>query len=425
MFPLFQQCSRSSLVRTALVSLPLLGLIQPSWSQAQDGPSGILHAFATRLTQTEERLPIILRAAELAARRFLEHEDAFINVPYAVQMSFAEEIVNRAGGLANALPAEERPGHASAHDIALLSVRAWNVDGPAILELAKEYRRRGWMVILFASESGRPDGLEIAFLVDNGARSGAAAHAPVNALINVLHAHLWASEFAAALTRRDRFPGVLLSVAVAGSDEHNRKVRANPGTRFLGECGTRMPPGTAARVYLEQVRRLADSLAGERTQQQVQAAADLVRSTLDSGKRVKVSSCTHFLMSEIFQNRLTPLEPFPIVWQSSNTARHLGRDDLMIWFGYVGMSTIYEDYGGALRRTGAKLVASYVPDQNRANNAADAACLIEQTWEPPDAVVPIPFPPDCMSPVSGLNVGLLYRMLEEKILELLGNRSAE
>lgn len=91
----------------------------------------------------------------------------------------------------------------------------------------------------------------------------------------------------------------------------------------------------------------------------------------------------------------------------------------MVWFGYVGVSTQYEDYGGAIRDARLKMIGSFVPDANPANNGPDALSYIMQHWTPPDAEVPLPFPPGRMAPVSGLDQGLIYRMLEDAILARL------
>jgi hypothetical protein len=108
--------------------------------------------------------------------------------------------------------------------------------------------------------------------------------------------------------------------------------------------------------------------------------------------------------------------PITAVWRSKKAFREkLKEGDLLVWFGYVGVSTPYEDYLGAIREAQLSLVTSYVKDGNANNNAPEALAHIEQHWSPPDAEVPVTFPPGRLAPVSGLDQGLLYRLLEDAV----------
>ena len=60
-------------------------------------------------------------------------------------------------------------------------------------------------------------------------------------------------------------------------------------------------------------------------------------------------------------------------------------------------------------------MTSYVTDANANNNAAEALAHIEQHRPVPDAEVPVAFPPGRLAPVSGLEQGLLYRLLESAV----------
>jgi hypothetical protein len=57
------------------------------------------------------------------------------------------------------------------------------------------------------------------------------------------------------------------------------------------------------------------------------------------------------------------------------------------------------------------------------NNGHGALAHIEQNWEYGDAVVPVPFPPGRIGPVSGLYQGLIYRILDEVTSALLKSES--
>jgi hypothetical protein len=107
--------------------------------------------------------------------------------------------------------------------------------------------------------------------------------------------------------------------------------------------------------------------------------------------------------------------PITAVRHSEAAFRELKRGDLLVWFGYVGVNTQYEDYLRAIREANLSLVTSYVTDANANNNAAEALVHIEQQWSVPDAEVPVAFPPGRLAPVSGLEQGLLYRLLEAAV----------
>jgi hypothetical protein len=49
----------------------------------------------------------------------------------------------------------------------------------------------------------------------------------------------------------------------------------------------------------------------------------------------------------------------------------------------------------------------------------EARMVLEQRWPFENAVVPIPFPPGKMAPVSGVYVCLQYRMLDSEIARRL------
>src|SRR5436305_4704889 len=116
----------------------------------------VLRDFAVRLQRTEQDLAWISESASASANRILDHAGAVINVPYAEQQSFAEEILNRAGGLSSVLPPSWRPKLLTPDDVILLSVRAWDEDGKNIEKLATQANERGRRDVLFASRHGLP-----------------------------------------------------------------------------------------------------------------------------------------------------------------------------------------------------------------------------------------------------------------------------
>ena len=374
----------------------------------------VMAAFNTRLELSKKNLPAIVTAAEATAKRIVEHPRALLNVPYGEQSTFAEEILNRAGGLANALPTVERPQMATPDDIALLAVRAWDVDGAKMVKLMADYKKQGWMIVLFASKKGLPEDAQFDYLIDNGG-GPAKDDTAINTIANVLNGWVWSCEYAAALTRLGKYPGVLQSMVVNGSEKHNGFMQSREGRLFLGECDTPVPAGELAGLYFKRVDLLVAQLLTTNTQKKIDRSAAFIAERLKAGKTVITSSCEHFLLSDIFNDNKTPWKPVNVVWHAKDAYRqNVKEGDIIVFFGYIGLSTVSEDYGKFMRETKADIIASYIPDWNNpSNNANEGLVVIEQHWRLGDAEVTIPFAPGLMAPVSGLEGALLYRMLDD------------
>jgi len=395
---------------------PMLVERDPKVAQANPQVAPSLRAFSARVEMAKKNLPETTRIATAAADQILAHPGALISVPYGEQPSFAEEVLNRAGGLSNPLPDVERANRVTPNDISLLSVRAWEADGAKIIPLIDSAHKRGWKVFLFASRAGMPKDVKPDYLIDNGATEGGKEQAPINAATNILNAWLWTCEYTAALTRAGKYPGVLASILREDAEAHNKKIQSPEGRAFLGETKKPVAAGVLAGIYLSRVDELLKQLGGKETQAQINRAVDVIAQSLKDGKAVGVATCTHFLMSEIFENRKTPLKPFNTVWHSKTAFKeNLKPGDVILWFGYVGVSTLYEDYLGAIRDAKLQIVASYTPDKKADNNAPESLAVITQHWTLPDAEVPVDFAPGHIAPMSGLDQGLLYRMLEDAL----------
>src|SRR3990172_13176556 len=66
-----------------------------------------LESFSYRLSEVRRQLPITIRAAAAAAERTIEYPECLLNEPaYEIQQPFAEELLNRAGGLARIYPSD-------------------------------------------------------------------------------------------------------------------------------------------------------------------------------------------------------------------------------------------------------------------------------------------------------------------------------
>ena len=337
--------------------------------------------------------------------------------------------MNRSGGLANCLDEWARRKQATPRDIFLFSVRAWESDGLKNLSEIENARKQGWLVVLFASKAGIPPAatkLAIDYLIDNGAKTGADSEGAMNTLANVMNARLWVCEFAAAMTRGGKHPGILKSILEKGSKEHNALMQALPLRHRQFECSKAIEAGKLAGIYLERVDKLIGDLRGEKVQQQLSLAAGLVTEQLKRGGRICATHSTHILTKEMGRNTPFPVHEFNVIWRAKTAfPKNVKTEDLVIYFSFVGMSSPYEDYATPLRQTGARFITCHLKDTKEANNAPDTAAHIDASWSPPDSEVPIPFPPGHLAPISGLNQGLVYRMLLERAAEHLKEAQGE
>jgi len=378
--------------------------------------------FEIRLADVRAGLPSILQAAEAAADQTVRATNLLITVPYGHQQTFAEELLNRSGGLANALPEEERPRLAGPFDIGLFAVASWSEDLAKTTNWLSHFRKGERMVLLFASRAGAPPDLPVNNWFDNGAPSGDAEEACVNTLVNVVNGWLWCLEYTAALTRRGFHPGILQGMLEEGAEAHNASVKQG-GRNRLFPCRAPVPAGRLSHLYLGAIEQTLANLRSEPVQRPLSQAADRIAERLRLGRPVGLASCAHFLLAEIHRPRRSPWTPVNVVWQTRHGVlnRAFKPGDAIIWFGYVGISTPLEDYHAAIRNAGLELVAAtYTADLKQpANNAGPETIVIPQSWTLPDAAVPIPFPPGHMGPVSGIECALIYRLLDDAVAERL------
>ncbi|MCE9592254.1 MAG: hypothetical protein K8S99_17245 [Planctomycetes bacterium] len=388
---------------------------------AHAAPTGTLAVYVQRLELTRKNLQSVLVSSQVAAQRTKQNPLMLVNVPYGLQSSFAEEIVNRAGGLANAFPPEERPKFMTPQDVLLLSVRSWEEDAEKARQMIKLYGSNGSYNIVFGSRAGIPPDIKVDAIIDNGAPTGGKEEGAVNAVMNITNAWVWCLEYTAALTRQGQTPAVLKSIFLPGGMEFDHAIQGYDTRRTMGKATRAVPAGEYAKAYYTRLDVLMDSLTSDKTRGQINAAADLIASHIKAGGTVGVASCTHILLQEIFLSGRTPMKPFNVVWHSSVAfEENLKPGDVMVFFGYMGVKTTMEDYDTPMKAMKLQRVVSFTPDTtNEANNAPDAAVRIEQSWTMPDAEVKLDFEPGFMAPVSGVDQGLLYRMLEDAVAERL------
>ncbi len=397
-------------------------------SPAQRPAPSFDRRFEQRLQTVQNELPQIQKAAEEAADQTLQNPNLLITVPYSLQQTFAEELLNRSGGLVNALPEEERPSIAGPADIGLLSVASWPKDLTPTTNWLVRFHKDQRLPIVFASRQGAPTlPLEIRHLLDNGAggEPKEESDSALNTLVNVVNGWLWCLEYTAALTRRGHHPGILQGIMEEGADTHNATIKKE-GRNRLFPCRAPIPTGQLSRRFLRAVEHALAHVRSDAVQHPMSLAADRIAGRLRAGKTVGIASCAHYLLAEIHRTHHTPWKPINVVWQTRKGVleKEFQPGDGMIWFGYIGISTPLEDYQTAIQKAGLDLVAaSYAIDlTNPHNNAGPETIVIPQSWALPDAEIPLPFAPGHMGPLSGIESALIYRLLDEAVAERMGAR---
>lgn len=410
------------------VSVLFMLLLLAAACFAAEAPAGppSLRDFTGRVEVAKAQVPLIIKATEAAAARKVAHPEALLDITYGLQSSFAEELLNRSGGLAEALPTEERPGKVTDNDIVVFSIRSWEADGEKGLAYLKDCRKKGWMIILFASNAGKPADLEVDWFIDNGAKTGTEADAAVNSAANALNGWLWVCEYSAALTRLGKYPGILQSITTAGSIPFDHPLQTQTRNINLYPCTTAVPAGDLSRIYLQRVERLLADLSSPDTQGQIDRAAAIIAGRLKDGKKVFVSTNTHIMLGEMDKNCQTPWTPLVTLRNMKEALeKNTQPGDLFFWLSFNGVSiwyypdatapsTLYIDYDTPLRASKVDLITCFARDPLHPDNNGDyAVAHIEQNWQFGDSEVPVPFPPGRIAPISGLYHSMLYRMLDD------------
>ncbi|HVF10819.1 MAG TPA: WG repeat-containing protein [Abditibacteriaceae bacterium] len=381
---------------------------------AQAAVQPALTDYQARLAPVRAQIPAVVASAQQAADRVLAHPEAQLNLPYWEQMSFAEEMINRAGGLALANTTSGR--EPTRYDIVLLSVRSWQKESQLIRQRVREYQAKGWTVTVIGSAAGKPRQLGADFFIANGAPSGAAQHSRINVLANVTLGWMWCCEYAAALSRHGKFPAILQSIAMPGAAAYDAKIQTPQGRRTLVDSPRAIPAGELAAAYLRRVDKLMKDLQSAHIQGQLSRAADVVARRLAAGGTVAIAGMGHVQIEEVMVDNKTPLYGFRGVGMVNLTFKaHLRPGDLLIWMSYNGMNSVYDDYARYIAETKVDLITSYAPDPIWAKDPPPTLAHIDQSWALPDAEVPIPVFPNAMAPVSGINVTLLARMLDDEV----------
>jgi hypothetical protein len=349
-------------------------------------------------------------------------------VPYTELTGLGDELTNRAGGLAIALPLASRRRQTTDHDVVLLSVRAWETDGEVMLEKLAAYREKGWMTTLIASRAGAPDNLEAAgatWFIDNGAPDGSSAHGRVNVLANTALAWMWTCEYVSAMSRQGEAPGILLSIGIPGGQEHDRRIQTPDGRRERIETDVAIPAGELAQMYLGRLHTLVADLASARRQGQITAAAGIVADYFERGRSVVVAGVGHLITGEQDKEYRSPFagRHFGQV-NRGELARDFEPGDLLVWIGYSGgVNSVYHDFGSRIDEAELDVITCYTPDPRLDSpdlgDIREPLAHIDQSWSIGDSEVRMAIPPGHMAPISGINAMLILRMLDDEVAERL------
>lgn len=375
-------------------------------------------AFLARVPVMERQIPAIAISATAAAENALQHPTARLNTPYQGEPSFAEELIFRAGSLAIAFPTDQKT--ATPHDFVLFSVRSWQKHKDTAPKLIREYRAKGWKVVLFASAAGKPTDVEVDYFFDNGAPSGDSEHGRINILVNVTLGWMWCCEYAGGMSRKGKFPAVLYSISMPGAIEFCKPLQTESGRLTVHPCDKPIAVENMATIYLDRVKKLAADLSSDRTRKEIEAAAKIIADRMRAGRTVGLTGVGHMILYEFDKDTRVPWKPFDAAGRSNTAFKEkLKPGDLVVWIGDAGVSSPIEDFSRRIKEARLDLIASTIRDPERSRGDPPMLAHIEQHWQRPDAEVPIPIFPFKMAPVSAQAAGLTMRMLDDAVAEQL------
>lgn len=400
--------------RLPYLSVLLLAILLPVAALAARQPA--FTAYQARLGTLAVQVPAISASAQQAAETILDHPGALLNVPYWEQMSFCEELMNRSGGLAHAYPTDNYGRVPTKYDVVLLSVRSWEAQRAMIIKRVHAYKAKGWTVTVIGSRTGMPKTLGADFFIDNGAPTTSAAEGRINVLANTTLGWMWCCEYAAAMSRRGKFPAVLQSICIPGASEYDATVQTQDGRHTVVDCPTAIPAGELARLYLRRIDTMMRDIASDQVLGQLQQAADICAQRLSTGGTVGISGMGHGIIQETMVENQAPFTGFRSVFAANTAFRmYLQPGDILVWMSYNGMNSKTDDYARFILAQKLQLVTCYAPDPIWSKDPPPSLAHIDQSWALPDAEVPIPVFPNWMAPISGINVILLSRMLDDEV----------
>lgn len=400
-----------------------------------------LDAYEQRLSVIRNQLPTVVAAAEAAADRVAQKPETSLVYPLAERYkSFIYEYTGRAGGIAKSGFGSGPRRAVNTGDVVVVATRSWDQDAAAILPELENCRQKDCLVVAVGSGAGHPKGGAWTYLLDNGAPSAEAVHGPVNAAANITLGWMWCCEYAAALTRRGKTPGVLWSNALNDSRAHNDPLRTPDGRAWLGKAEAPIAAGDLSAVYLHRIEKLIADLRSPAFQGELTRAADIIAERMRQGHTVHLSGIGHTVQYEILKNdartKWTTIHP-SLLKRTLETFRN---GDLFVWIGYMGLIGLESKELSLLPYLQGKGVDAIIceaplPDAgntppdllsrvawdilHRPPSPSPIVATVDQRWALPDAEVPIAWAPGRMAPVSGVNALLLLRMLDDEVARRL------
>ncbi len=380
---------------------------------------GYLDEVEAQFARTKASIPAVTAAAEAARARIDAHPYAAFDLPGDLAFGVREEMIGRAGGLAQIGYYRQTP-----FNVVLLAVRSWEDFGPRAAEMIAGWRREGRIVVAFASAAGRPAGAEPDFLVDNFAPDGRAAHGAKNVLVNAGLAWMFCCEYAAAHSRTGKFPAVIKSVGPTDASIVNAHIGSPDGAHRFFPCAEEIPAGELAKVYWNQGMLRFRYLREPHVRDGIAKAAEVVADALVEGRRVAVAGLGHLILEEPKHGLKSPMMGLRAVSMMPQAMRYaLDSGDVLVWIAYTGVSTRWMDYSQPMHAAHVRLVASYAQTTPYREQPPSEA-FIEQPWCVPDAEVAIPVPPGYMGTLSEFDRVVVLRELDEAVAARLAAKGA-
>ncbi len=265
-------------------------------ASAPTAASKYLDALATKLGESEARLPEITALAERLAERHLR--GGMIGFPW-IGSTLEQELTGRSGGLMHIgfeRPwKKERTAEEKANDAIIF---AWD-DAPKAGDLKRlqDEKAKGLFVIGFGARNSPLLSEHVAACdawIDSGENDHAGRTVPFT---NAVDGWLFIGEFVAALTRHGKMPVMLKSiVTIDGAAWNDRYAKSGP---FHDDMSVPpVAPGELGRRYLERIRyMLARLRSTELPHLEKMAAA--IDAELREGKKTIIASMGHMGMNFI------------------------------------------------------------------------------------------------------------------------------
>jgi uncharacterized phosphosugar-binding protein len=362
------------------------------------------------IAQTRGNLATITQSAEAAAAQIVAGKNLGIQSP-----GIAEELGGRAGGFYMVKGARGKPGDIILYPIAstprFTTPKRGQQPQPLdektfvtqSLDDMLQLKQAGSLVIAIVSvkqldKLGLSDQAKNAcdFLIDthapasDGLLTSAAGQAvvPTYPVANAITAWTWSAELYSALTRLGKTPAMYQSVAVAGARARNSALK---GKRF-DETVTIKPidAGVMAKLYLDGVEGLLQKVSTT-AWPSLAKACDKLDHTLAQGGKVYVMAQCHYPPHNFGNTLITDPDTFTIVNKRTKFIRHPGEKDAILVLGYCmppgdpfyGDPAEYKNAGqGAVW-----IITSY---DTKPTDLGPKDIMVDQFWQPGDAVVPVP-----------------------------------